>query len=187
MGVIVVTGTPGAGKTSVLQGALQKLGSEYKVVNYGDEMLSVAIKKKIVKHRDELRKQPPAVQKKIQKQAAQSIAAKAKKAKVIVDTHCLIKTSRGYLPGLPAWVLQKLMPEEIILIEADSNEIAQRRASDATRVRDADPIGEIEEHQQMNRAIACSYAMLTGATVRLIKNNNGKLEEAVEAMVSAMR
>lgn len=187
MGVIVVTGTPGAGKSTVLQGALQKLGGECRVVNYGDEMLSAAARKKLVKHRDELRKLPPSVQKKIQRLAAGSIAAKAKKGKIVVDTHCLIKTSKGYLPGLPAWVLEKLMPEEIILIEADSEEIAGRRASDATRVRDAEMVEAIEEHQQMNRAAAAAYATLTGAAVRIIKNTNGKLEEAVEAMVAAIR
>lgn len=182
MKVVVVTGAPGVGKTTVLNGVLEKLKGEFKLVNYGDEMVEVA-----KKNRDELRSQPPGVQKKIQKAAAKRIAGKAKKTPTIVDTHCSIKTSKGYLPGLPLWVLEELHPDMIILIEADSDEILGRRANDETRARDADYAAEIEEHQEMNRSIAMAYAALTGATVKIIKNRNNKLEEAVQEMVNALR
>lgn len=179
---VVVTGVPGVGKTTVLNGVLEKLKGEFKVVNYGDEMAEVA-----KKNRDELRRQPPEVQKKIQKAAARRITGKAKKMSIIVDTHCSIRTPNGYLPGLPLWVLEELRPSMIILLEADSSEILGRRVTDETRERDADYAAEIEEHQQMNRSIAMAYAALTGATVKIIKNRNNKLEEAIQEMVNALR
>jgi adenylate kinase len=30
---------------------------------------------------------------------------------VIVDTHCTVKTPKGYMPGLPAWVLKEIKPD----------------------------------------------------------------------------
>lgn len=186
MTVVVITGTPGAGKTTVLSGALEKLKGKFEIVNYGDEMMKAAEKKKIVKHRDEMRKLAPETQKKIQKLAAESIAKKAKKTSIIVDTHCCIKTPKGYLPGLPKWVIEKIKPNQIVLVEADPNEIAARRAKDETRVRDAEYASELEEHQMMNRAMAMAYAMYTGATVKIVKNNDNKLDEAVENLRRAL-
>ncbi len=186
MGVIVVTGTPGAGKSTVLQGALQKT-KDYSLINYGDEMFAYAKKAGIVQHRDELRKQTPETQKKIQKMAARRIARAAKKSRMIVDTHCTIKTSEGYLPGLPVWVCEELRPDKIILVEADPGEIISRRKGDTTRQRDAEEASAIQEQQDMNRAAAISYSILSGAVVKIVKNRDNGLAEAIEAMVKALR
>jgi adenylate kinase len=186
MKVVVVTGTPGAGKTTVLNGALERLKG-FEIVNYGDEMLKVAEMERIVENRDEMRKLNPEIQKKIQKLAAKSIAEKAKNAPTIVDTHCCIKTPKGYLPGLPKWVIEELNPSQIILVEADPEEIIMRRVEDTTRVRDEEHLADVEEHQLMNRATAMAYAVYTGATVKIIKNHNNKLDEAVKDMEEALR
>jgi len=45
----------------------------------------------------------------------------------------------------------------------------------------------IEEHQFMNRCAAMTYGVLTGATVKIIKNRNGLLNEGVEELVSILR
>jgi adenylate kinase len=186
MKVVIVAGTPGAGKTTVLNGALEKLKEPYEIINYGDEMLRIAQEKKIVNHRDEMRKLDPEVQKEIQKLAAESIAEKSKQSQIIVDTHITVKTADGYLPGLPKWVIEKLNPSQIIVVEADPDEIIIRRIKDTTRVRDTEYVQDIEEHQLINRATAMSYAVYTGATVKIIKNHDGKLEEAVKEMEKAL-
>jgi len=46
---------------------------------------------------------------------------------------------------------------------------------------------DIQDHQDFNRAVAASYAMLTGCTVRYIKNPDFLLEKAVEEMVQVLR
>jgi len=186
MSVIVVTGIAGAGKTTILKAALEMAAEEYVVVNYGDAMLKAA-KAEHLKNRDELRKLPSSTQKKIQRQAAQAIAGKAKNSSIIVDTHCTIKTPSGYLPGLPIWVLEALKPEKFVLIEADPLEIIDRRIKDESRIRDAEVAANIEEHQQMNRAISMALAVLTGATIKIIKNHKDKLEDAVEELVATLR
>lgn len=183
---VVVTGTPGAGKTTVLNKALEKV-SGYKVVNYGDKMLEVALEEKLVNHRDELRKLPVEDQRRIQKVAARKIAEEAREVNIIVDTHCTISTPKGFLPGLPKWVLDELQPDLIVIIEANPDEIFVRRIKDATRVRDIEYVHGIEEHQYMNRAAAMAYSMYTGAAVKVIKNHDGELEKAATELAEVLK
>lgn len=177
----IVAGIPGAGKTTVLNEVIKKAGIE--VINYGDVMFEMA-KKEGIKDRDEMRKLPYEKQRELQRKAAEEIA---KKDNVIIDTHCTIKTPYGYLPGLPYDVLQILKPERIILIEADVDEILQRRKKDEEiRQRDKESKEEMEEHQLMNRIAGMSYAVLTNATLKIVKNRQGKVEEAAEEIIKAL-
>ncbi|MCD6331212.1 MAG: adenylate kinase, partial [Thermoplasmata archaeon] len=147
----IIAGIPGAGKTTVLNEVIKKTGIE--VINYGDVMFGMA-KKEGIKDRDEMRKLPYEKQRELQRKAAEEIA---KKDNIIIDTHCTIKTPYGYLPGLPHDVLQILKPERIILIEADVEEILQRRKKDEEiRQRDKESKEEMEEHQLMNRIAGMS-------------------------------
>ncbi|HWG90334.1 MAG TPA: adenylate kinase [Candidatus Thermoplasmatota archaeon] len=181
MGAVVITGVPGVGKSTVINLAKQHTG--YEVVVYGDEMIKVAVAQGLAKDRDEMRRLDPVVQRRIQEAAAESIAARGD---VIVDTHCTIKTPKGYLPGLPEWVARKLKLKQIILVEATPDEIHHRRAEDKTRNRDADSPDLIAEHQAMNRAMAMSVAVLTGATVHIVRNNEGRQDEAKNAVLKAL-
>ena len=164
--IVIVAGIPGAGKTTVMNEVLKE--KNYKVIN----------------HRDELRKLPFELQREMQIEAAKNIA---KHEDVIVDTHCTIKTPFGYLPGLPYDVLNILKPKRIILIEALPEEIMARREKDAAiRMRDEESIQSMEEHQLMNRIAGMGYAILTGATLKIIKNKQGKLKEAAKEMIRAL-
>jgi len=182
MSVIVVTGIPGAGSTTIVKSALERVELNY--VNYGDVMFEIASEKGLVSHRDEIRKLPEDVQRNIQREAAEKIASM--KGRILVDTHCTIKTPKGYLPGLPKWVLEALSPKQFILIEADPEEILRRRISDESRKRDVESLESIAEHQEMNRRIAMAYSALTGAIVTIIKNHDNRVEEAVENFVNSL-
>lgn len=188
---MVVTGIPGSGKSTVIDGALKELkegGIDYLLMNYGDEMLRLMKEREGVEHRDDMRKVPTGRYRGIQREAGEAIAAAAKERPVLVDTHCLVRKPEGYYPGLPRWVLEALGPEVIILVEADDDEITRRRAKDAAaRKRDDEVFEEIREHQQLNRAAAMAYAAISGASVRIIKNHDQGLNRAVSEMVSAMR
>jgi len=187
--VIVATGVPGVGATTVTEKAVEQLDG-FELVNYGDVMLEIAKEEGLVEDRDEIRKLPAEKQREIQKLAAKRIAEMAKDAEggVIVDTHCTIKTPAGYLPGLPEWVLKELDPDMLVLIEADPDEIMMRRVKDAdVRKRDYDRAEEIQEHQTMNRMAAMAYAALTGATVKIVENHDDALDEAVKEFVEAVK
>jgi adenylate kinase len=182
MGVIVVTGIPGVGKTTVMQKAAE--GLDITFVTFGSVMSDIAIKLKLVKDRDEMRKLSLDQQKHLQIKTAEQVG---KMKNVIVDTHCTVKTPKGYMPGLPEWVLKKLNPTAIVIVEADPQEIFNRRAKDSTRNRDPDSVEKIAEHQMMNRAAAMSYATLTGATVKIVFNHDNALEAAVKEAEPVIR
>ncbi|RLF48110.1 MAG: adenylate kinase [Thermoplasmata archaeon] len=178
---VIIAGIPGAGKTTVLNEALKIKKME--VVNYGDVMFEMA-KQEGIEDRDEMRKLPYEKQRELQLKAAKKIA---EKDDVIIDTHCTIKTPYGYLPGLPYDVLQILQPKRIILIEAEPEEIEARRKKDeGIRKRDEESREGIELHQMMNRIAAMSYAVITNATVKIVKNRQGKIEEAAREIAKAL-
>ena len=185
MKVVVIAGIPGSGSTTVLKKALEEL--DYMHVNYGDEMLEIAKRDSLVDNRDSLRKLAPDVQKEVQENAAQSIREKSEQSNIIVDTHCTIKTPKGFLPGLPKWVLDQLKPDMFILMEADGDEILKRRISDTTRTRDSERLKDINLHQEMNRAASMAYAVITGATVKIIENHDNRVDEAVDEMVKTLK
>lgn len=185
MKVAVIAGVPGSGSTTVLNNALVNL--DYAHVNYGDVMLSIAKELGLADDRDSLRKLSPDVQKDVQKNAARNIREMSEESNIIVDTHCTVKTPMGFLPGLPKWVLEELKPDQFILIEADGDEILLRRINDTSRVRDVEKLAEINLHQQMNRAVSMAYAALTGATVKIIMNNDNRLDESVDEIIKTLK
>jgi len=117
--VVVLTGVPASGGTTVTKKAIEKLerqGQPFQMVTYSDVMLDEALQRGWVKARDDIRKLEPVQQRDLQKIAARAIAEMATTA-LIVDTHATVRTPRGYLPGLPTWVLDELKPELILIVE----------------------------------------------------------------------
>ncbi|HDS58925.1 MAG TPA: adenylate kinase [Thermoplasmatales archaeon] len=180
--VVILSGIPGAGKTTVMQKALEK--KPLKFVTYGTVMFDLAREKMGVEDRDAMRTLPVERQRQLQEMTADRVA---EMGDVVVDTHCTIKTPAGYLPGFPYDILKRLRPRLVILVEASPQEIAARRSKDQdVRQRDPDTVEEMEEHQMMNRMAAMTYATLVGATVKIIHNREGRLEEAADQIVQAL-
>ncbi len=168
--MIIVMGLPGAGKSTVLNGVKR----DYKIVNYGDLMLEIEKEKFGVKDRDDMRKLPIEKQKKAQKMVYEKLSKM--EGKVILDTHCSVNTPRGFFPGVPFDYLKMLKVDALVLITANPEEVAARRANDPTRKRDAD---DVALHDGLNRAYLASYSAFTGAPAVMIFNRQGKLEEAI--------
>ena len=165
---VIITGVPGVGKTTVINTAMEKIAAEgtpYQNINFGSFMFEVAAAEG--------------------KLAAEKIAAID--GNVIIDTHASVKTPNGYLAGLPEWVITAIMPDVLVLVETDNDQILVRRLSDETRVRDMEGAKSIAEHQEMNRAFAAAYAMLTGCTVKIIVNADFLLDKAVEELTATLR
>ena len=178
----MVTGIPGVGKTTVMKKATE--GMDIKFVTFGTVMIDIAKEMDLVKDRDEMRKLSLEQQKDLQIKSAEKIASMGN---VILDTHCTIKTPQGYMPGLPELVIKKLQPQTIVIVEADPEEIWQRRTKDTTRNRDLDTKDEIAEHQQVNRAIAMAYASLSGATVKIVFNHDNAIDAAVKQAAPVLK
>ena len=182
MGVIVVTGIPGVGKTTVMKRAAE--GMDIQFATFGSVMIDLAKEANLVKDRDEMRSLSLEQQKELQIKTAEKVA---QMKDVIVDTHCTVKTPKGYMPGLPEWVIKKLNPTTIVIVEADPEEIYNRRAKDTSRNRDPDSEEKIAEHQQINRAAAMAYAALTGATVKIVFNHDDGIDEAVKEVAPVLK
>ncbi|MFG1519059.1 MAG: adenylate kinase [Thermoplasmataceae archaeon] len=178
---VIISGVAGVGKSTVL--AIVSKQTHYDIINYGTLMFEMAKEINLVKDRDELRKLNVDTQINLQKKAS---AAIGKMDNVIIDTHMAIKSPKGYLPGLPEWVLRELKVSSYFLIEADPSLIKDRRSRDATRKRDEDSPEEIAEHQSVNRSFAISYAVYTGATVNFVKNPEGNPDYASSRIVKVL-
>ena len=184
--MFIIAGVPGAGKTTILKKARERL-EKVEVVVFGDIMYEIARERGLVKDRDEIRKLPMSVQVELQEQAAMRIEELARGDRdLIVDTHCLIKTPYGYFPGLPQRVISRLRPSLIALIESNPRDIVRRRGKDVKRNRDLEEEEEIRDHQLMNRMAAVAYSALTGANIVIIRNVEGKVEDAVNELVEVV-
>ncbi|MBU1681268.1 adenylate kinase [Candidatus Micrarchaeota archaeon] len=168
--MIIAMGLPGAGKTTVLK----NVKSDYVLVNYGDLMFEIEQEHFGIKDRDDMRKLPIEKQKQAQKMVYERLAKMD--GKVILDTLCSVNTPSGFFPGLPLDYLKMLKVDSLVLITADVEEVAKRRAEDPTRKRDSD---DVTLHDNMNRAFLAAYSAATGAPAVIIFNRQGKLEEAV--------
>ena len=172
--MIIVMGLPGAGKSTVLAGALTP---EITMLNWGTLMFEIAKEKFGISDRDQIRKLPVSQQKEVQAAVAEHLSTKS--GKIVLDTHCSIKTPKGYLPGLPFDLLSKLKVEGLVLITAKPQEVFARRSNDPTRERSDDlTLEDVEEHDSMNRSLLASYAALCGCPAKIIYNAQGQVEAA---------
>ena len=189
--VIVVTGIPGTGKTTVCNEALrlaEQTRKRIQAVNYGSIMVELSRKRGNSLHRDELRRSGLTFQRNLQAEAAKIISKKTGEVEgdLIVDTHMSIKTANGYLAGLPFHVLQLLNPDIFVLVEAEPHEVLSRRFRDKTRKRDKVLEDEIMEEFLFSRLMAVACAVLTGASVKMVRNPAGKQADAAEEILKLL-
>ncbi len=176
--LILVTGTAGAGKSTILA-ELPKLGGDkLKVINLGTEMLEIAREKFNMTDRDQLRviddKTTIAIRNGIMQKIIDS------KEDALIDTHASVKQGRRYRPGFSIDELQKIRISAIIYIDATSEEILQRSLSDHSRKRAYDTITEIDEWRSVNISIISTFAVYLNIPIYIIYNQDGALLKAVE-------
>lgn len=155
-------------------------------MTFGTVMLEEATRLGWIRSRDQLRTLPVEKQKRLQTLAAARIS-RMKEKTVFVDTHLFIRTGEGYWPGLPFDVVRALDPTHLLLVEADPEEIAERRASDKTRSRDALTKADLAAELALGRSFLAASATLTGAPMLIVVNNEGKSDEAAAAVVKVLK
>ena len=184
---VVIVGIPGVGKTSLVTAIVEKLsdtGIAVSVHSYGTLMFEEA-KSFGVKDRDELRRLPVEKQKELQKNTAEKIS-KLTDDVVFIDTHAFISTKEGFYPGLPNHVIQIIQPTHFIAISARPEEIYNRRMKDETRNRDKISIESIKKEFAIQDSMLSTCSVLSGSPMKVILNNEGKIEEAANNVIKAI-
>ncbi|WP_455279548.1 adenylate kinase [[Eubacterium] cellulosolvens] len=187
---IVITGTPGVGKTSVLNKLAKEAEKDkiaLKIVNFGTTMNQLLESSGNNVHRDELRKQNFGKQKEIQLKAAKEISKMKNHYVLVVDTHMFIRTPVGAFPGLPEYVMKELNPSMLVLLEANPKDITKRREKDQTRNREAQTFQDVEFDLEWGRKTAAACAIMTGTPVSIIRNEEGSPDKTVKQILDMIK
>jgi len=180
--IVMVVGVPGVGKTSVINEAKKYLKYEFKVVNTGDIMLELAKEKYNINNRDEIRKKLTfEQQKEIQKEAIKRIKEMEKESDIILDTHLVIESYEGYIPGMLKEYAEILKPDGIAVIISDPDKIFVRRLKDIQiRGRDIENLKRIEIQQNLTIYFTTIFMFEYNTIVEVINNEEGLLEESAK-------
>ncbi len=84
-------------------------------------------------------------------------------------------------------MLKLLNPDMFVLVEAEPHEVLPRRVRDKTRRRDKVLEGEVAEELLFSRLMAAACSVLTGASVKIVKNPSGKQVEAAKEILRVLR
>ena len=185
--LILVTGIPGVGKTTLLDEfnrMATRRGLNVTIMNYGTIMSSILKEKSSDLARDEIRRQKTNTQKIAQLRTAELIANKSNDGITMIDTHTFINTKAGFLAGLPYDVLKKLNPSLLVLVEASIRDILKRRSLGSIRNREKQSLEEIKLGLEWSRNMASAYSALIGLPIKILKNEEGKQKEAAKSLLS---
>jgi len=180
--IIIVVGVPGVGKTSVINEAKKYLKYEFKVVNTGDIIFELAKEKYNINNRDEIRKKLTfEQQKEIQKEAIKRIKEMEKENDIILDTHLIIESYEGYIPGMLREYAEILRPDGIAVIISDPDKIFVRRLKDIQiRGRDIENLKRIEIQQNLTIYFTTIFMFEYSTILEVINNEEGLLEESAK-------
>lgn len=185
--LFLVFGTPGAGKSTVLEGI-----SSAKVICIGDEMMKFYSKKFGVKDRDYIGSNPIASYDFILA-TRNSILKKIAKMRgnIAIDTHASVKKGDSYTIGfsLRDFEILKRKVKSVLYIDADTEQIIARRNKDRSfrPSRERDTPRVIDRHRNMNIAFATLAAFYLEVPIYIVENDVGKLAGAQKRVDEIIR
>lgn len=183
----LVVGVPGVGKTTVLNTAKKYLNRNFEIVNFGDILFEYLKKHYDLKNKDEIRKKIPYdIYYKSQIEVCKILYDKYKNKDILIDTHFLIKTKFGFLPGLSKEMAKYLKPNFIVVIIAEPHYILHRRLKDKTRQRDIELVHLIDLHQNLTLNYSLTLAYDLHIPIIVIENQEGHVEKAGKELAEAL-
>ena len=161
--VVVVTGVPGVGKTTLCRRVSEDVGYNY--INYGDLMLDIAKSKDLASTDFEMFSLDIDTQQEIWEGAALKIKDMDR---VLVDLHGVDQSSIGYILSLP---IEIISPDIIVVIESSKDNILQRRHKD-TKERITDTIKSLKEHINILRTSMAICSAILGCNLIVLENDD---------------
>ena len=182
--IVVVTGSPEAGKTTIL-GKLDR--KSYNVINIGDLMAEIARKESLASTKDELRKLSGRRELYSRLREMAFSAATRRRGKTVIDTHASVEHMGRYVPGLPLQALRLLKGlSGFIYIDAETKEILERRLYDKSRDRGQETAARIETQRLVNLASLSFCASYLNIPLHIINNRQGELRSSVKDLEAAL-
>lgn len=171
--VILVLGSPGAGKTTLIEGV--KAGGALKIVNIGTLMLEEAEAAGVT--RDRLRYLPTSRIRALREKTFRHIGAM--KGAIVVDTHATVEKGNKFIFGLPIDELPLMgRISGIIYVDASTDELMKRRVADTRRKRESDDEEVLNLQRHLNLSVVAMYGSTYDIPVYILHNKEGKLKEA---------
>lgn len=182
--IVFICGSPGAGKTSMINGISSN--PNYKIVNVGTLMTELAIKKAYVKTRDEIRFLDKARLNEMQIYVFDEISKMD--GNIILDTHATVEQNGRYLPGISleyASHLKNLVA--FVYIDALTQDIAGRRKGDKTRRRENERVELIDVQREINLSILSACSAHFNLPLYVVFNEQGKVEASINHLKSHLK
>jgi adenylate kinase len=183
--IIMVTGIPGVGKTTISKNPL--VGDIGVLVQtFGELMLFKGKELGLVQTGAELAKIPLHIRQKLQMMAAERILNDAKSMPVVIDGHLLVDTPTGFVPGLPYECVTSLGLSAIIILTAPASDILSRRENNKAKyqlMNGRSGIDRIAFHEELLVKASLQYAILSGASLECIPNDQDKIEDTVKSLI----
>lgn len=168
---VVVSGVPGVGASRICQEARRALGDEYALVNFGDVMLEEALEHGLTDSRAGIGALPIRDQRMLQRRAGEYVARKAAEGPLLVNTHLVIETDHGFIPGLPDAVRADVNASAFVVVDASPGTIRDRRANSERDYAEESRL-TLEFHRQLQTVAAFTYSAASEAPVRHVSNED---------------
>lgn len=165
---VVVSGVPGVGASKVCEQTRRQLGDEYTLLNVGDIMLEEALEHGLASSREELSRLRLRDQRALQRRAGEHIARKSDSGPLLINTHFVVETPLGYIPGMTEAVLTDIDPAALVVIDAPDDEIETRRTKSDRSYVQFSP--SIDFHRQLQNVAALTYSYQSHAPVHHLLN-----------------
>ncbi len=188
MPVICVGGVAGVGKSTVIGEARDRLEADgYNVYSVGSFMFEEAERRGLVEDRDQMRFLEEELQDQLKDYAVnQLVERSAAGENIVLDSHYVIPTPDGYLPGLPNEDLERIGVDAYVLLFADAQVISERRMSDPSRQRDMDPLDEIGRDLYHESQMAHEVAAQTNVPLYVIDTTHNNPSGYGERLIAVV-
>lgn len=178
--IFIVVSLPGTGKSSIIESA--RLDRRYQLINCGDVMGEIGIKRRHVKDKDDLRK----LAKKKYSDDIDYVFEKVSKmdGDIIFSTHVSGESKGRFLPSMSDENTKKFKNiVGIMYIDAPTSQISQRRKADKTRKRAIETDAMISRHKALTLSTLVEYTSYLNIPLYIINNEDGQLRDAIRLFI----